>query len=69
MKPKDIMQMSVKELESRLVELRKDLMKENAQIALGTNPKSPGKVRHTKKTIARILTIINQKNKNKEGKS
>lgn len=64
--------MSVVDLESKLVDLRKDLMKENAQIALGTNPKSPGKLKNTKKTIARILTIINQKRDNKktmEGKS
>ena len=36
-------------------------MKINSQIAIGTVPKSPGKVNVMKKTIAKILTIKNMK--------
>ena len=41
----------------KLAEVYKDLMKENAQIAIGTTPKSPGKIKQLKKTIAKIQTI------------
>lgn len=78
MKAKELKSMSEEDLKSKLSELRKELTKFNAQIATGTNPKSPGQIRNTKKTIARILTLLNskklsmlkkvQKTKNKEVK-
>ena len=37
--------------------------------ATGTTPKSPGQVREVKKTIAKILTIINSKKKLGDQKS
>ena len=49
------------ELGSRLMELRKELVKLNQQIATGTAMKNPGQVRNVKKNVARILTIQNQK--------
>ena len=45
------------ELENKSSELKKELMKINSQIAIGTVPKSPGKVKEMKRTIAQILTI------------
>ncbi len=70
MKTKELTQMSELELNEKLIELRKDIMKDNAQIALGTNPKSPGKLKQSKKAVAKILTILNQKRdaKKQEGK-
>jgi len=54
--------MNEQDLENRITELKKELMKINSQIAIGTLPKSPGKVKSIKRTIARILTIkINNK--------
>ncbi len=50
--------MSKKDLNAKLTELRKELIKHNAQIATGTTPKSPGQVKEVKKTIAKILTIV-----------
>ncbi|MDP7181764.1 MAG: 50S ribosomal protein L29 [Candidatus Woesearchaeota archaeon] len=44
-----------------LIELRKELMQENAQIAIGTLPKNPGKIRHAKRSIATILTLLHKK--------
>jgi large subunit ribosomal protein L29 len=64
---KELKAMSIADLKLKLVELRKDLMKHNAQIAMGTVPKSPGLVKTTKKTIARILTIITEKEKVEKG--
>ena len=61
MKIKDLRSMSQGDLNSKLTELRKELVKHNAQIATGTTPKSPGQVREVKKTIAKILTIGTEK--------
>ena len=58
MKAKDLIPMSEEELNSKLIELKKELIKLNAQIATGTTPKSPGQVKEVKKTIAKILMII-----------
>ncbi len=52
---KELKTMSKDELSNKLQDLRKELMKLNAQIATGTTPKSPGQVRNIKKTIAKIL--------------
>ena len=51
------------DLKSRLDEIRKDLVKQNAQVATGTTPKSPGQIKQMKKTIARILTVMKSKEK------
>ncbi|MBW2978131.1 50S ribosomal protein L29 [Candidatus Woesearchaeota archaeon] len=57
MKIKDLRSMSNEELKSKLVELKKELIKSNAQVATGTTPKSPGQIKQTKKMIAKILTL------------
>jgi len=62
---KDLKTMPKQEMETKMAELKKELMKENAQVAMGTNPKSPGKIKQMKKMIARILTLQNQKLKTK----
>lgn len=61
MKAKELKAMSELELESKSLELRKELMKINSQIAIGTLPKSPGKIKEMKRTIAKILTIKREK--------
>ncbi len=61
LKIKEIKSMSTEDLNNRLEEIRKDLVKQNAQIATGTTPKSPGQIKQMKKTIARILTVMNSK--------
>ena len=63
MNTKELRIMPAAELNSKLLELRKELMKENAQIAVGSVPKNPGNVRLIKKTIAKILTLITEKSK------
>lgn len=61
MKAKELRLMNELDLENKTAELKKELMKINSQIAIGTVPKSPSKVREIKRTIARILTIKKQK--------
>lgn len=67
LKTKEIRGMTNEDLNAKLEELRKELIKTNAQIATGTTPKSPGQVRQTKKTISRILTVIKEKEVGKKG--
>jgi len=66
MKIKDLKNLNEKDLNEKLVELRKEIMKLNAQVTTGTTPKSPGQIKKTKKTIARILTVLKNKPESKK---
>ncbi len=61
MKIKELRVLGEADLKQKILELHKELMKDNAQVATGTIPKNPGKLRLAKKTIARIHTILAQK--------
>ncbi len=52
---------SIEELEVKLAELKKELSKEKASISSGTRAEKPSKIRNTRRQIARILTIIGEK--------
>lgn len=54
---KEILKLTPKECEEKVKELKKELMKLKSQIAMGSLPESPGKVRAIKRTLARILTL------------
>jgi len=58
MKIKELTALPESELKSKLQEISTELMKENAQIAIGTTPKNPGRIRELKKTRAKILMIL-----------
>jgi len=60
MKFKDITKMPKDELAKKLQELKTELMKLNAQVAIGTTPKSTKQIRDIKKTIARVETLHRQ---------
>ena len=62
-KKRDLKNMSSQEQESKLLELRKELMKLNAKRSMGVTLESPGRIRMIKKTIARILTFQHMKSK------
>lgn len=53
--------MTQKSMEERLAELRKELLKLNAQIAIGTTPENSGKIKEIKRTISRLHTYMRQK--------
>jgi len=53
----ELIQMDGKTLHGKFKELKKELIKINAQIAMGTIPENPGKIKEIRKTIARIKTI------------
>ena len=58
MKIKELNVLPAAELKNKLQEIATELMKENAQIAIGTTPKNPGRIRELKKTRAKILMIL-----------
>ena len=61
MKFKELKLMSEADLKEKSNEIRKDLMKLNSQVAMGTIIKNPGQIKGIKKTIARIKTILKTK--------
>ena len=61
MKYKELKKLPKEDLKSKILELKKELIKENVQISTGTVPKSPGKIRTMKKTIAKINAILEEK--------
>ena len=66
MKAKELKLINEADLENKTAELKKELMKINSQIAIGTVPKNPSKVSEIKRTIARILTIQKEKGGDKK---
>jgi large subunit ribosomal protein L29 len=67
MKFKEMKNLPKAELDEKMMELKKQLMKDNTQVSSGTIPKNPGLIKTNRKTIARILTILKQK-ESKENK-
>lgn len=60
---KELKTLGKPELSAKKLELEKELMKDNAQVATGTIPKNPGKIKVAKKTIARINMLLGADNK------
>lgn len=58
---KELRALSGEELGKRLEEFKKELLKLNVQVATGANPSNPGQLKQLKKNIARILTILKEK--------
>ena len=56
MKTKEIHSMKNEDLVKKIKELKMELMKLNAQVAVGTVPKNPKQLKQIKKTIAKIKT-------------
>lgn len=65
LRSKDILKLTPKEREEKIKELKKELMKLKSQIAMGSLPESPGKVRAIKRTLARILTLSKERRTSK----
>ena len=57
-KKKEIQQLDYEGLKSKLEDLKKDLMKINAQRSSGASIENPGRIKHVKRTIARIKTYM-----------
>jgi ribosomal protein L29 len=66
MKLKDLRALPEAELKEKKVELLNELIKERAQVATGTVPKNPSKIKLARRTIARINTILAKKEVSKK---
>ena len=58
--------MANKDLDESLAEMKKELMKLKSQVATKTIPEKPSKIRELRRNIARILTIKNSKEVEKQ---
>jgi large subunit ribosomal protein L29 len=68
LKLSQLKEMGFPEAEERLAEIRAELAKERALVASHTKQENPGKIRALRRTVARILTIINEKKKRESKK-
>lgn len=55
--------MGLQAIDEKLKELKSELVKVNAQTAVGSGSKNPKRTRQLKRTIASLLTLKNQKSK------
>ena len=55
---KDLKQMNEAKINEKLVELRRELIRYNAQLSTSTPPENPGRMREIKRTIARLHTSL-----------
>ncbi|MFT4325891.1 MAG: 50S ribosomal protein L29 [Candidatus Woesearchaeota archaeon] len=62
MKYQDLKKKNAAELDKLFAETNLELMRENAQVANGTVPKNPGKIKVLKKTLAKIIQIREEMN-------
>lgn len=58
---KELRELAVKDLKEKVGEFKKELLKLNAQVAGGAAASNPGKIKQTKKNIARALTLLKEK--------
>ena len=61
LKAKEIRDFTPEERKEKLRELKEELLHERGVAAMGGSPPSPGKIRQLRMTIARILTIMQEK--------
>lgn len=59
----EIRDMDENEIRERIDELKLELSKEKAQSDIGGMPENPGKIKEIKKTVARMLTELNERKK------
>jgi len=68
-KKNELKNMNAQALQNKLVELKKELIRLNAQIAMGTTPENPGKIKVIKKTIAKMIMLLKTKSKEEMSKA
>lgn len=58
---KELRELQMPELNSRLQEFKKELLKLQIEVGAGTGTASSGKVKRTRRNIARVLTLLNER--------
>jgi len=57
----EIRKMSERELVEELERLQRDLIRERSMVATGGTPENPGRIRELRRTIARIKTVLRER--------
>ncbi|KZX11203.1 50S ribosomal protein L29 [Methanobrevibacter curvatus] len=65
LRSKEIWEMEIEDIQEKLDELKSELAKNISKSAAAGINENPGKIRELKRTIARVITIISQKQKEK----
>lgn len=63
LRSKEIWEMEIEDIQEKLIELKAELAKNVSKSSAAGVNENPGKIRELKRTIARVLTIMNQKQK------
>jgi large subunit ribosomal protein L29 len=58
---KELRRMDFSSLQAKIPELQKELVKLRGQASTGTPPKNPLQIKTSKRTIARIKTVLREK--------
>jgi len=66
LRAQEIREMSISEMKEKLMELKRELLKEYTNKATSGSPSNPGRMREIRRTIARIYTIMNEKRYGKQ---
>ncbi len=68
MRKKELRKMETKDIDKKVGELRLEMAKERANIKIGANVTSPGRIKEIRRTIARANTIKREKINTEEKK-
>jgi large subunit ribosomal protein L29 len=68
LKRKELRSLGSEELKDKLKQLKSELSTEKGSVASGTKPDNPGKIKEIKRTIARILTVLHEREGGKKQK-
>lgn len=66
MKAKQLREQNNTDLEGKLKDLKKEMLKIKSQVASGAAPKNAGHIKRARRTVARIKTIQNERRKEKK---
>lgn len=66
LRSEDIRDMTLEEMIEKRGELRAEYSKEQALLATGTAPENPGRIKALRRTIARLNTIIHEREEEEE---
>lgn len=60
----DIREESEEELREKINDMKKEIVEERGQIETGGFADNPGRIKEMRRTIARIKTVLNERNTN-----
>jgi large subunit ribosomal protein L29 len=61
LRTEEMRDMDVSQLRERMNDMRKELVEEKGQIEMGGFAENPGRIKEMRKTIARINTVLNER--------